>query len=107
MKKPIYYAIARARWHTPHMGYAVLAVTSEGPRGRINGRYTTDNHPTHMNKRDLLPLRFDTADKAGDKITAIRAASDAWQPALKAAHAETRRLYDEQEKAIQEAINAK
>lgn len=43
--------------------FKVLGVTSEGPRGRINGRWVADNHPTHMNVRTTKG-RFATATDA-------------------------------------------
>jgi len=66
MKPILYWTLIRQ-----YGSYLVLGVTSEGPRGRINGRFG-DNYPTHTTKRDCVGC-FDTQAAAEAKVEGVKA----------------------------------
>lgn len=80
MKPILYYTLTRPSFYT-RSNYDVLGVTSEGPRGRINGRYS-DGHPTHTNVR-YTTGKFDNEATARSKIDMIKAAQVRCEKACK------------------------
>ena len=83
MKAILYWTLLRD-WGN----FKALAVTSEGPRGRINGRFA-DNYPTHTTVRNCVG-RFETQEAADAKTDEIKAIQErfkaARQPHLDAIH---------------------
>lgn len=79
MKSILYWTLIKTTWNRRHTPFGV---TSEGPRGRINGRYE-DDHPSHTTARDIVG-KFDTLEQAKKKAAHVAI--------IRATHAKDREL---------------
>lgn len=98
MKPILYWTLTGSRYG--HR-YAAFAVTSEGPRNRINGRFA-DDHPSHTTKHDCTG-RFETKEAAESKVAEIKVIRAKFDDARKP-HNEAIRIADREESAEIEAL---
>jgi hypothetical protein len=101
MKPVLYWTLTRSRF--AH-NYAAFAVTSEGPRNRINGRFA-DDHPSHTTKYDCVG-RFDTQAAAEAKVSEIKAIRERFNAVRKPYHDAINVADQAEDAAIKEATKA-
>lgn len=100
-KRVLYWTLNKKRYA---FGYEVLAVTSEGPRDRINGRFE-DGAATHTLQHDCKG-RFDTLEAAKNKIAAIEVLVNEQNAKLQPIHDEEIRIIREYDAKIKTELNS-
>lgn len=93
MKKVIHYTLRTPIWYSTE--FIILAVTSEGPRGRVNARYISDNHPTHLNIKETIG-KFDTIEQAKSALEKFETIRLKYKELNKKLNAEMNRLFNEE-----------
>jgi len=96
--KPVLYWTLIQDWGN----YKALGVTSEGPRGRINGRFE-DNYATHTTSRNITG-RFDTLGEALDRVDRVKEINKKYEALRKPYMDKWSKLNDEERIAIKEAV---
>ncbi len=100
-RKPVLYWTIIARWG---MGYVVLAVTSEGPGRRINGRLP-NGEPTHT-MRGNITGKFTSQSAATALTDTIKAIREKYEALRKPHKDEITRLIGVEETEIKGILHA-
>jgi hypothetical protein len=101
LKEALFYAI-----HRNYYAWRVVAVTTHKSSGRWHGRYVADNETTHGTGRDLIG-KFDTAEAALERVAAVTAVKDKWEPLIEANREEGSRLYRKQQEEMEAVVGEK
>lgn len=101
MKPALYYTLARSRWSPENA--VVYIVTSEGPRGRINGRFL-DGFPSHTIMSDCIG-RFETQEQAEEALKSLKKIVTAFETAINEAERTLRELRYERDREISNLVS--
>lgn len=103
MAKPIlYWVVKRRSWHTSK--YEPFGVTSESPRGRLNGRYA-DNYASHCTKRDTAG-KFDRLEDAQQKCLNIARIREDYAAKIEPLELKAREYRRDENNAIEKELNS-